>query len=118
MSTRDILKEYRLLMRAYSGLRSWVGRANDRYYGVETESKEAFRFKDLCADSRGYEPAPYWLLKKIVRVIKPRPEDVFFDIGCGKGRALAVFSLYRSASASASRSIRCWLELPGRTRKT
>ncbi|MFZ2639456.1 MAG: class I SAM-dependent methyltransferase [Verrucomicrobiia bacterium] len=93
MSIRGVLRENRALMRLYSMLRDSFGHANDMRHGIETESVDSFRFRDVCADAARYEAVPYWLLKRIVQVVKPCPEDVFFDIGCGKGRALAMFAL-------------------------
>lgn len=93
MSMRDVLRENRVLMRLYSMLRDSIGHASDRYYGIKTESVDSFRFRSVCTDATRYEAIPYWLLRRIVQVVKPGPEDVFFDIGCGKGRALAMFAL-------------------------
>ncbi|MCX6906469.1 MAG: class I SAM-dependent methyltransferase [Verrucomicrobia bacterium] len=93
MSLRDVLRENRLLMQLYSMLRDSIGHVNDRYYGIKTESVDSFRFRNVCTDATRYEAIPYWLLKRIVEVVRPGPEDVFFDIGCGKGRALAMFAL-------------------------
>lgn len=93
MSIRDILRENRVLMWLYSMLRNSFGHVNDKRHGIETESVDSFRFRDVCADATRYEAVPYWLLKRIEQVVKPCPEDVFFDIGCGKGRALAMFAL-------------------------
>jgi len=92
MSIRDVLRENRVLMRLYSMLRDSIGHVNDMYYGIRTESVDSFRFRNICTDATRYEAIPYWLLTRIVQVVKPRPEDVFFDIGCGKGRALAMFA--------------------------
>ncbi len=93
MSIRSILRENRVLMWLYSMLRNSFGHVNDKRHGIETESVDSFRFRDVCADATRYEAVPYWLLKRIEQVVKPCPEDVFFDIGCGKGRALAMFAL-------------------------
>ena len=92
MSVRDVLRENSLLMRLYSMARDFIGHANDKYYGIRTESVDSFRFRNVCADATRYEAIPYWLLRRIVRLVSPCPEDVFFDVGCGKGRALALFS--------------------------
>jgi SAM-dependent methyltransferase len=39
-------------------------------------------------DSVGYEGTPYLLLVEIFRHLKLRMNDVFVDVGCGKGRVL------------------------------
>jgi len=92
MSIRDVLRQNAVLMQTYSLLRDFIGHANDKFYGIKTESVDSFRFRTVCADATRYEAIPYWLLRRIVQIVKPGPEDVFFDIGCGKGRALALFA--------------------------
>jgi len=81
-----------LLMNMYSLTLKLIGQANDKYYRIKTESVDSFRFISVCADATRYEAIPYWLLRRIVRNVSHGPEDVFFDIGCGKGRAIALFS--------------------------
>jgi SAM-dependent methyltransferase len=92
MNLRDILRKNPFLMRVYSMTRVLIGRANDKYYRINSESVDAFQFRSICEDATCYEAVPYWLLRRIVKAIRPGPEDVFFDIGCGKGRAIALFS--------------------------
>ncbi len=41
-----------------------------------------------------YEPIPFVSFKKAMRRIGVRPDDVFLDIGSGKGRALILAGLY------------------------
>jgi SAM-dependent methyltransferase len=41
-------------------------------------------------DSGDYLPPDYLNLNRVVRMLKIGPEDVFYDIGCGKGRVLCV----------------------------
>ena len=92
MNIREVLRENPFAMRMYSLVRDLIGHANDRYYRIKTESVDSFRFRTVCADATRYEAIPYWLLRRIVRIVKPGMEDIFFDIGCGKGRVLALFS--------------------------
>jgi SAM-dependent methyltransferase len=41
-----------------------------------------------ASDSVGYEGTPYLLLVEVFRHLKLRMNDVFVDVGCGKGRVL------------------------------
>jgi SAM-dependent methyltransferase len=94
MNIREVLRRSPFAMRMYLFVTEFIGHANDRYYRIKTESVDSFRFRTVCADATRYEAIPYWLLKRIVRIVKPGPEDIFFDIGCGKGRALALFAQF------------------------
>lgn len=42
------------------------------------------------ADNWRYATIGYQHVRKILRVVSPGPEDVFYDIGCGMGRILCV----------------------------
>lgn len=42
------------------------------------------------SDNFVYGTIGYLNVRKILRVVEPRPQDVFYDIGCGKGRILCV----------------------------
>lgn len=92
MRIREVILENSFGKRMYFLVRNLVGHANDRYYRIKTQSSVGSRFRKVCADAEGYKATPYWLLKRIVRIVKPGLDDVFFDIGCGEGRALALFS--------------------------
>ena len=64
---------------------------NERWYGISTRS----RGEHVGApDSEPYETPDYLLLRRTARFLRPhvRPGDVFFELGCGKGRILAVMS--------------------------
>jgi precorrin-6B methylase 2 len=41
-------------------------------------------------DNWRYATIGYRYVRKIVQVVKPGPEDVFYDIGCGMGRILCI----------------------------
>ena len=43
-------------------------------------------------DNFDYATIDYWNMRNVVRVLKPGPEDVFYDIGCGMGRILCVMA--------------------------
>lgn len=43
-------------------------------------------------DNFHYATIDYWNVRKIVRALKPGPDDVFYDIGSGMGRILCVMA--------------------------
>jgi SAM-dependent methyltransferase len=43
-------------------------------------------------DSARYEVPDYLYLRRVVRALKPGPEDVIFDLGCGMGRFLCLMA--------------------------
>src|SRR5262245_47169630 len=65
--------------------------AQDRLYHITTESDGVLSPK-YSHDAVHYEPTPYGLIKRVIRILRPKPQDVVFDIGCGKGRVLALFA--------------------------
>jgi predicted RNA methylase len=42
----------------------------------------------LTPDGVHYTPLPYPLISRMFEVLQMRPEDVFVDVGCGKGRVV------------------------------
>jgi SAM-dependent methyltransferase len=43
-------------------------------------------------DGNCYHSPDYWYIYKIGRVLKPGPEDIFYDLGSGKGRIICVMA--------------------------
>jgi precorrin-6B methylase 2 len=43
-------------------------------------------------DSAEYEVPDYLYLRRVVRFLEPRPEDVIFDLGCGMGRFVCLMA--------------------------
>ena len=41
-------------------------------------------------DNFRYSTIGYWYIRRILRVVKPGPEDVFCDLGCGMGRVVCL----------------------------
>lgn len=41
-------------------------------------------------DARPYETIDYFYVRKVIRVLDPQPDDVFYDVGCGMGRILCL----------------------------
>ncbi|PCG84228.1 hypothetical protein CIB93_20660 [Streptomyces sp. WZ.A104] len=60
----------------------------DRTHHVRTT--EEFTGPDHRGDARRYEPSESWRLPRVLPPSEVTPEDVFVDIGAGKGRVLLV----------------------------
>jgi cyclopropane fatty-acyl-phospholipid synthase-like methyltransferase len=61
------------------------------YLGVKT------RGTDKCAHADGvaYEPNPYHVIRTVLANLDLQADDVFADIGCGKGRVLCCAARWR-----------------------
>lgn len=86
--------------RAVPGLRplvralrvGWVqgwSEALDRRYGIRTTVLSGSHSPQF-ADDNGYEPVKYPAIGACLKATRLSNRDVFFDIGCGMGRALCV----------------------------
>lgn len=59
----------------------------EKKFGITTTG--CSRFNDdisLHRDGIAYQPTPYDVLEKTLKFLKLGPDDVFVDLGCGKGR--------------------------------
>ena len=87
----------------YAAYRTWSV-LNDRLLNIETGySASGVGAQMNLPDDRGidtdqatyrdnvyYEPVNYFNIHRMLRVLAPAGDDVFYDIGCGKGRILCV----------------------------
>lgn len=79
--------------------------ANDHLLGISTEPNSeldppadpqrtwryaAWADRSSHRDSFNYRPADYLNIWRVLRVLSPGKDDVFYDIGCGKGRVVCV----------------------------
>lgn len=86
-------------------LKNAWSRANDCYLGIATGVSAALDPAidperpwtyvaqiDTSAhkDSVNYQPAEYLGLRRALKLLRPGGEDVFYDIGCGKGRVVCL----------------------------
>lgn len=63
----------------------------DRASGLDTSRELDLQQVGLGHPDRVlYEPTGWIDLQRIFRALKPRPDDVFLDYGCGKGRVLVM----------------------------
>ena len=61
----------------------------DKHLGIETSGYYNFRDDlSLYKDGNAYHPMPYRLLEKMLDYLKLNPDDVFIDLGSGKGRVI------------------------------
>ncbi|MFH1354607.1 MAG: hypothetical protein ABIH19_00450, partial [Candidatus Omnitrophota bacterium] len=72
------------------------GRYYDKMLGIETAGyytaiEDISYNKDMVA----YSPSPYGRLEKMITYLKLTPDDVFVDLGCGKGRVVFFVALKR-----------------------
>jgi SAM-dependent methyltransferase len=61
----------------------------EKALGIETsepyrKKSDTSLYKDLC----DYHPSPYGKIKEILGYLRLGPDDVFVDLGCGKGRVI------------------------------
>lgn len=85
-------------------IQAWT-RLNEFALGIQTEPKGSFirpigdpqepRKGEFSKSARYwdnffYTTVGYRTTRQILRLVEPRPEDVFYDIGCGMGRILCV----------------------------
>ena len=72
------------------------GRILDRFYGIRTEGwyrlKASDRHEARHDDGISYQPCPYRLLWAVLKRLPATPDDVFYDLGCGKGRVLCAYA--------------------------
>ena len=69
----------------------------DHYWDCKLGIHTCYDDKDLderaaFKDEVIYRPTSYHRIRKMIEYLKLGPEDVFLDLGCGKGRVLAMFS--------------------------
>jgi SAM-dependent methyltransferase len=60
----------------------------ERWLGIQTTD----RVEALTDEGIHYTPLPYVMITRMFEVLNPGKDDVFLDIGCGKGRVLCCAS--------------------------
>ena len=92
-----------MLGRILKALRPWPKHPIDRRYGIETSSRVRrflIRTGDAAADRSnvGYVGSQPSIVRHCLELIPNLAGAAFFDLGCGKGRILAVATEYPFAS--------------------
>jgi len=76
----------------WRGARRWIIRqreeAGDRALGIETMGPRGTPAATRDLRNKPYEPLPYSGLREITSRLQLSGDDVFYDLGCGKGRVL------------------------------
>lgn len=65
---------------------------------LNIKTSEHYFFEDsfsLYKDGIAYQPTPYFIIEKIIDYLKPTPNDIFIDLGCGKGRVVFLVALQK-----------------------
>jgi SAM-dependent methyltransferase len=79
-------------------MRLWINTAavwQDWWYGIDTSVWAPNATGQTHADASPYEPLRYAAVHVILREVAFGADDVFFDVGCGKGRILCVLARQR-----------------------
>ncbi|WP_372785087.1 class I SAM-dependent methyltransferase [Phenylobacterium sp.] len=76
-------------------MRSWPKHPIDQFYGIETSQKVLRSFlrtgdKEADAGNNGYAGSQPSIIRRALQALPPLNKAVFIDLGCGKGRVLAV----------------------------
>ena len=77
----------------------FLDRLIDRYFRVQTSAVSRYTPDDILLrsleknDPYDNVPGSYVSLLRIVRLFSPTPNDIVYDLGCGLGRALFIFSV-------------------------
>ena len=65
---------------------------NDRFLGIKTGFAEQSFLqpfnKAKHQDSRSYQAVDYWNIRRVLGAMALSGSDIFYDIGCGKGRVV------------------------------
>jgi SAM-dependent methyltransferase len=71
----------------------------DNKLGIETSESVSFKDDSANKDGNYYSPVPYDTAKRLIGYLRLGPDDVFVDLGCGKGRVcfLAAFHKIKKA---------------------
>src|SRR5262245_59558085 len=98
--TMPLVRSARFIARAGAGLIEplWTkatALSQDWWYGIDTYVPAPDAEQQTHVDASPYEPLRYAAVHVILREITLRDDDVFFDVGCGKGRILCLFARHR-----------------------
>ncbi len=88
------LRELKFLRAAVLGARRQRTLLIERWLNIDTTGEtENDEVQGACnADTVGYAPTDYLLLRKFMAPVRHTPEDVVVDIGCGMGRLLCLYA--------------------------
>ena len=78
------------LRRLFGRWREVTARVEDRWRGITTEALLVPEFATPRRDAHLYVPLAYGQTRRVLRALRPGPEDVIADVGCGLGRVVAI----------------------------
>lgn len=80
--------------RPFELVRVAVAKATDRLYGMRTEESVSLEAFGLAHPNRLlYVPSSWKSYKVLAKVLHPKPDDTFVDLGSGKGRVVMMVAL-------------------------
>lgn len=71
----------------------------DKRLGIETSEDTVCQDKSLYKDMNVCIPIPYDKMDWLIKLIEMKRDDVFIDLGCGKGRAVLLAAMGRLKKA-------------------
>jgi len=98
---KDILKEFfyinkKFIMYYKNSINNLVRDYHyDKRYNISTIGSNKDIIKSKYNDSYNYQPLPYEHLSRLIKNLKLKKDDVFIDIGCGKGRVICILGQKR-----------------------
>lgn len=67
--------------------------AGDWFLRIHSRGSVYFaKHRGQNSDAFNYETSTHNAIMKVIRLVKPKPDDVVFELGCGKGRAACHFA--------------------------
>ncbi|HKB89978.1 MAG TPA: hypothetical protein VKC60_05610 [Opitutaceae bacterium] len=103
---RDVFDLRLIIRNSFLLIRSTWTKCNDLYLNIETihprsethavsKSARPWWFGPISEEARhgdnhAYTSPDYWYVRKVIGILKPGPDDVFYDIGSGKGRIICL----------------------------
>jgi len=88
-----------ILRRAFRRAKGHWARLNDLYLGIDTNYTSSGATPGSPDgkhnDGAVYQAVDFLNIRRIMRVLQPGLNDVFYDIGCGKGRVLCCAARWR-----------------------
>lgn len=85
----------------YETIKGIWAKANELALGIRTQESDGGQSEPLCREQLGdrsrvkrskhqddndYVAPDYWCVYKVARLLELKPNDIFYDIGCGMGR--------------------------------
>ena len=86
----DRARSVRILRILFGRWRGCSARVEDRWRGIRTETLIVPRIVTPRDDAHLYVPLTYGQARRVLGALRPGPNDVIADVGCGLGRLVAL----------------------------